>query len=118
MCRVFFLTIGSLLPFLASAEGGWKVAGQSGQQQWVLIDNKREKDTDLYQTAIDKLCAGKSFCYVLFWSNPKMIPTSLPMSDAQSKAMRAKLDLQREDGLPAAHLVVPDRQRSNSVLLA
>ena len=89
MCRVFFLTIGSLLPFLASAEGGWKVAGQSGQQQWVLIDNKREKDTDLYRTAIDKLCAGKSFCYVLFWSDPKMIPTSLPMSDAQSKAMRA-----------------------------
>ena len=85
MCRVFFLTIGSLLPFLASAEGGWKVAGQSGQQQWVLIDNKREKDTDLYQTAIDKLCAGKSFCYVLFWSDPKMVPTSLPMSDAQSK---------------------------------
>ena len=69
--------------------GGWKVAVQSGQQQWVLIDNKREKDTDLYQTAIDKLCAGKSFCYVLFWSDPKMIPTSLPMSDAQSKAMRA-----------------------------
>ena len=55
----------------------------------MLIDNKREKDTDLYQTAIDKLCAGKSFCYVLFWSDPKMIPTSLPMSDAQSKAMRA-----------------------------
>ena len=88
MRRVFFLTIGALLPFLASAEG-WKLAGQSGQQQWVLIDNKQEKDTDLYQTAIDKLCAGKSSCYVLFWSDPKMVPTSLPMSDAQSKAIRA-----------------------------
>jgi len=47
MCRVFFLTIEALLPSLASAGGGWKLAGQAGQQQWVLIDSKREKDTDL-----------------------------------------------------------------------
>ena len=118
MRRVFFLTLGALLPFLASAEGGWKVAGQSGQQQWVLIDNKREKDTDLYQTSIDKLCAGKSFCYVLFWSDQKDDSDVLADVRRPVQGDARELDLQREDGLPAAHLVVPDRQRSNSVLLA
>jgi hypothetical protein len=89
MYRAIFIAIAALSPALAIADGGWRLAGQSDKQQWVLIDKKLEKNTDIYRAAIDKLCAGKSFCSVLFWSDPKSIPTSLPMSDAQTAAMRA-----------------------------
>jgi len=79
--------------FSVHAADPWKLAGTSGQIhgriQFVLIDKAQEKNTDIYRMAIGEVCAGKNWCRVLFWTDPKMIPRSMPLSDKQAKALKA-----------------------------
>ena len=67
----------------------WRLIGKSGKIQFVLIDKKQEKNTDIYRLAIGEVCAGKTWCKILFWSDPKMIPKNMPLSDKQSKTLKA-----------------------------
>ena len=82
---IILLTIS----FSVKADDKWKLVGGSGKIQFVLIDKAQEKNTDVYRLAIGDVCMGKSWCKVLFWTNPKMIPKHLPMSDKQLKALKA-----------------------------
>lgn len=77
------------ISFSAFSDNPWKSVGSSGKVQFALIDSAQEKNADTYRKAAADLCADKKWCKVLFWSDPEMIPKTLPMSEKQSKALRA-----------------------------
>jgi len=56
----------------------------------VVVDQAQERNKDVYRSAIGVLCAKKpGFCKVLFWSDERAAPRSMPMTDSQVAAMRA-----------------------------
>ncbi|MBI5438345.1 MAG: hypothetical protein HY936_05275 [Nitrosomonadales bacterium] len=89
MKALSFILLCFLLPSTAIASEPWRHIRTIGMIQMVVVDKAQYKNQDIYRLAIGKLCAGKNFCYVLFWSDEKLIPTKMPMTDAQAKAMVA-----------------------------
>lgn len=79
-------------PALGQSGTAWKHVRTVGMIDMVLVDRARDKDKDVYRMAIGSVCGPKlkrGFCKVLFWSDPSMVPRSMPMTAAQVSAMRA-----------------------------
>lgn len=67
----------------------WKVMGSQGRMRFVLVPEEQQGSTTLYRQAIDTLCRRGEWCGLLFWSDPAMIPSGLPMSRAEADAQVA-----------------------------
>ncbi|HEY6926165.1 MAG TPA: hypothetical protein VI653_21965 [Steroidobacteraceae bacterium] len=52
----------------------------------VYVAKAEETDRAVYQDAIRSLCSAGGYCYILFWSNRRLVPAVVPMSDAEANA--------------------------------
>lgn len=66
---------------VAIADDGWYLARTIQTVKIVVIDKDKEYNTEIYNTAISNLCPNKDECSILFWSNSKFCPTTIPMDD-------------------------------------
>jgi len=71
-------------------DGGWRQVRTVGQIQMVVVDASLWRDKDVYRRAANAVCRDQhNFCKVLFWSDASLVPTAMPMTDAQARAMKA-----------------------------
>ncbi len=66
---------------------GWRLVGTAGRADYykfVLIKPNRQRDRKVYDDAIRYLCPSDDYCSILFWSEPKYVPKSMPMTDSQA----------------------------------
>ena len=68
----------------------WQLVHSQGMMNFVHIEPAQWKDEDQYRLAIAEICAGKTICFVTFWKERSLVPTSLPMSDAQAAGQVAQ----------------------------
>lgn len=95
---------GSTAPPPASASNapakGWSFAGQQGDMFFVTIT-----DTNIgkapYHQAVARLCAGKTHCFVNFWTDARVTPRRLPLTDEQVEAQVAGYRLNTNTNLSA-----------------
>ncbi len=74
------------------AEAGhsdWTVIGSRGKTKLVVVSKAKEDVESVYREAIAALCASETNCFISFWSDRAQAASSLPMSDAQGRAMTA-----------------------------
>ena len=64
----------------------WRLVHSQGVMHFVHINESHWKDQDQYRLAIAEICAGKNICQVMFWKDPSIVPTAMPMSDVQVAA--------------------------------
>ncbi|MFZ5558677.1 MAG: hypothetical protein ACOZDY_18510 [Pseudomonadota bacterium] len=79
----------TILPDRAQARDPWRHVGKIGMMDLVVVDAEQELNKDVYRLAIGKVCAGREFCKVLIWADERMVPKTMPMTDAQVRALRA-----------------------------
>lgn len=89
------------MPAIAAADqgDGWRHVraikqGNIGVIDVVVVDASQRRNKDVYRAAIGRICGQKlkqkiDLCKVWFWPNEKIAPTSLPMTDAQVRAVLA-----------------------------
>ena len=70
-----------LLPFYATASGGYKIVGKSGIMFFVAIEASQENNEDVYRFAVGEACAGKAICQIQYWVGNA--PRKFPLTDAQ-----------------------------------
>jgi hypothetical protein len=71
-------------------DGGWRHVRTVGQIRLVVVDASLWRDKDVYRRAASAVCRDQNnFCKVLFWSDASMVPSAIPMTDAQARAMKA-----------------------------
>lgn len=80
-------------PSMAMSRGhGWQFVRTIGRIDFVVVFPSDWPSKDVYREAVGKVCstrARRDFCKVLFFDNMEIVPTSLPMTDAQARALRA-----------------------------
>lgn len=99
---------GVLLIVMAAVNGwagelqgsGWRHVRTIGLMDFVLIDKGSEFNRDVYQLAFGKICGHRQlvFCKVLFWSDAKLVPAKMPMTDAQVAGLRANFTYNSKTG--------------------
>ncbi len=86
----FFLGSCALDEKAAVGEKAWKRVGEMGYVLFVLVNKSDETNLAVYEDAIRSLCLPDFFCSLRFWSDKAEVPTSLPMTIAQSEAITAE----------------------------
>lgn len=85
-----------LLALAAAAAGAaepprpWQHVGGVGARQFVLVTPAMADDAQALAGAAETLCPGGKPCVVVFWSDPARVPTAMPMSSAQRRAIVAE----------------------------
>lgn len=85
----------------AAAQGapGWRHLRTIGMIDMVVVDKAREKEKDIYRLAFSQVCGRKpDFCKVMFWADERLVPTRMPMTDAQADALRANFTINSRTG--------------------
>jgi hypothetical protein len=77
----------------------WQLIGSQGQIQFVLVPKSGRAEINVYEDARAALCEGRRFCYLLFWSDKRFVPQSLPMTDTQASHMTAKYTRNPDTGV-------------------
>jgi hypothetical protein len=91
------LLVASILTGLA--DEGWKLVGQHGAVNFVVIDSSRIDERAVYQAASADLCRDRPICQVIFWGAGSDAPKSLPMTDQQADAQLAVWNINSNTGL-------------------
>lgn len=73
----------------AQSVKNWEKVATAGKFQFVWIAKAQEANKTVYEEAIQALCKPNVWCGLNFWSDRRMIPQRLPMSDAQANAQVA-----------------------------
>ena len=89
MVVLVFSVIGFFLGSCAVGEKAWKRVGEIGNVLVVLVNKSDETNLSVYEDAIRSLCQPDFFCSLRFWSDKAEVPTSLPMTIAQGRAITA-----------------------------
>ena len=76
----------------------WKLVRTFGMQQIVLVEKAHERDQQVYDDAIEVLCSGETFCWVVFWSDAELVPKSMPYAEAEAAAMKAVYNYNQPKG--------------------
>jgi len=80
-------------PFPSSVQissAGWIHVRSVGPIDMMLVDRGRATDKNIYLEALAARCPrGSKFCKLLFWSDERLIPTAMPMTDTQVNALLA-----------------------------
>lgn len=96
VATLFLLIIASAL---AQSGDGRRHVRTIGIIDMVLIDKSREKDKDVYRLAFGQICGRKlDFCKVMFWADARLVPTRMPMTDAQADGLRANFTINGRTG--------------------
>lgn len=82
---------------LSRAGAGWMVLGSQGSTVFVYVDPAAERNQDVYRDASVEIC-GMLSCKALFWSDKAMVPTALPMTDAQVDSQIAQWTYNANNG--------------------
>ena len=104
---------------LVAALEGWRVVRSVphglGNVELVVIDKRHERDRAAYQKAVNSICEAKvDYCKVLFWTDERMVPTAMPLSDREARALRADWVFVRRTGLRQLRLacdIEPDKSK-------
>lgn len=75
---------------IALAEGQWRHAGKTGMRQFVVVAPAVSTDAAALKQAADKVCDAGKPCVVLFWPEGEVVPTKMPMTQAQKQAVVAQ----------------------------
>jgi hypothetical protein len=67
----------------------WELVSSSSLNHFVLVDASKATNRRFFENIADELCVPSKYCYVLFWTDPRMVARKLPMSDAQADALVA-----------------------------
>jgi len=66
----------------------WRLVGAQGTMRFAVISGELANE-DTYRDAMAALCGTATVCRVNFWSDSRMAPTQLPLSDQQAAAQVA-----------------------------
>lgn len=80
------------------AADGWLHVRSVGMFNMVLVDKMRERNQEIYLAALGAVCESRDPCKILFWSDERLVPTAMPMTDAQANAIRANFFINKETG--------------------
>ena len=65
----------------------WEKAGSRGMMEFVVVNQEKITEKEVYLEAINSICAPDQFCHVMFWADKTHVPTSWPMTEEQRQAM-------------------------------
>ncbi|WP_107737647.1 hypothetical protein [Desulfonatronum sp. SC1] len=84
MRLLFLLLVFFSLPVYAA---DWEKAGSRGMMEFVVVNQEKTAEKEVYLEAINIICAPDQFCHVMFWSDKSHVPTSWPMTEKQWRTM-------------------------------
>ena|SRR6266480_4484827 len=67
----------------------WELVRTQAMTKLVYVTKAKEADRTVYQDAIRSLCTAGEYCYIGFWSTRGLVPSHMPMSDAEAEAQVA-----------------------------
>jgi hypothetical protein len=66
----------------------WREAGSIDSSHFVVM-SQTVRDLEEFQAAGERICGKQRPCAVSFWTDPAMVPTQLPLSALQERALVA-----------------------------
>lgn len=66
----------------------WRLVGSQGDMRFVVVEDDGGSKAPYHQ-AVTSLCAGKTHCFVNFWTDDALAPRRIPMTDAEVEAQVA-----------------------------
>lgn len=85
MAALLFTAAGTAL-----AAPEWRYVRNIGTWQFVVVEPTASANAEILLRAARAICTPTKACMVVFWSDAAAVPTSMPMTRAQQKAVIAR----------------------------
>lgn len=85
------------LGFSSNFASGYEVVSRVGMMNFVLVKEGVSRHSLLLDAG--RVCSGYQVCIAMFWTDRRLIPTSMPMSDDQARAKYAHYNLNKNTRL-------------------
>jgi hypothetical protein len=90
--------VGLAAPGLAANTQDWKIAGNLGMMQFVIVPESRARDRDYYDGVIKALCPPDQTCFLRFYTNSTNAKAEVPLPDAIAREPAAMFQRSAKQG--------------------
>lgn len=85
-------------PAAFAATEDWKVAGNLGLMQFVIVPESKARDRAYYDAVIKSLCPSDRTCFLRFYTNSTNAKAEVPLPDAISSEPAAMFQRSAKQG--------------------